>query len=78
MQKKGRGELLFHLYCEDILCTIILGTEPINSAWQLFQRFISVYMANTEAYIYIQYTELPRTEDKEVEQKYKMFQMNTC
>jgi len=34
-------------------------------------------MANTEAYIYIQYTELAITEDEEVEKKRKMFQINT-
>lgn len=59
------GELLFHLYREDTSHHYI-GTEAINSAWQLFQRFILVYMANTEAYIYIQYTELAITEDKGV------------
>lgn len=39
-------------------------TKSINSAWQQFHRLISVYMANTEAYIYVQNTELAITEVK--------------
>lgn len=67
MQRKGTGGASVSPVLLRYPLHHYIGTEPINSAWQLFQRFISVYMANTETHIYIQYTELLRTEDKEGE-----------
>lgn len=44
-QREGR----YFCFTTTLKTVFDIRTEPINSAWQSCQRFLSVYMANTEA-----------------------------
>lgn len=55
MQKK-RGKLWVSLILKRHLFPIILEPKPLILPGNHFERFTSVYMVNTEAYMYIQYS----------------------